>query len=128
MSNVRRHNEVRLASHETQIEVPTLVFPTECIKDWPSFHAESARLFGFPEFYGKNMDAWIDCLSYLGEEDGMCTVKLRPGEVLTLRVPEFEEFSKNHSEVCAGLLECTAFVNSRYIEANEGYRIVLLLE
>jgi len=127
-SNVRHRNETRLAAHETQIKVPTLIFPTERIKDWPSFHAESASLFGFPDFYGKNMDAWIDCMSYFGEEDGMSTVKLQPGEVLTLCVPKFEEFSKNYSEVCAGLLDCTAFVNRRYIEANEGFRIVLVLE
>lgn len=108
--------------------MPTLVFPTERVKDWPSFHAENARLFGFPEFYGKNMNAWIDCLSNLGDEDGMCTVKLRPGEVLTLCVPRFEAFSKAHSEVCAALLACTAFVNRRYVEAGQGLRIVLVLE
>ena len=108
--------------------MPILVFPTQHIKDWPSFHAECARLFGFPEFYGKNMNAWIDCLSYLGDEDGMSTVKLQSGEMLSLRIPSFGEFSKNHPEICAGLLDCTAFVNARYIEAKEDFRIALILE
>ncbi len=38
---------------------------TEHITDWETFHAECARVFGFPQFYGRNMNAWIDCLSYL---------------------------------------------------------------
>ena len=107
---------------------PYVGLKTDAIYDWTSFHAECQRAFGFPPFYGRNMNAWIDCLSYLGEEDGPCTVKLQPGEMLTLRVPRFEEFSKNHSEICAALLDCTAFVNGRYIEASEGSRIVLVLE
>ena len=108
--------------------MPILVLPTERIKDWPSFHAECTLLFGFPAFYGKNMDAWIDCLSYLGAEDGMNTIKLKPGELLSLRIPGFQKFFKDHTEICTALLECTAFVNSRYIEANEEFRIVLVPE
>jgi RNAse (barnase) inhibitor barstar len=37
------------------------------ISDWKSFHAEFRRVFGFPEFYGHNMDAWIDCMTSLDE-------------------------------------------------------------
>ncbi len=45
------------------------------LKDWDSFHQEFARVFGFPEFYGNNMDAWIDCMSWLSDpEDGMSIV------------------------------------------------------
>ncbi|MGC8001097.1 barstar family protein, partial [Salmonella enterica] len=33
------------------------------ITDWDSFHTESAAAFGFPDFYGRSMDAWVDCLS-----------------------------------------------------------------
>ncbi|WP_198291405.1 barstar family protein [Methyloversatilis discipulorum] len=35
----------------------------ECdrITDWPSFHDEFNRVFQFPAFYGRNMNAWIDC-------------------------------------------------------------------
>ena len=55
------------------------------IADWPSFHAESRRAFGFPEFYGATMDAWVDCLSYLRDEDGMSTFRLKPNETLRIR-------------------------------------------
>lgn len=43
--------------------------------DWPSFHEEFAKAFGFPDFYGKNMNAWIDCMTYLDDPDaGMSTL------------------------------------------------------
>ncbi len=29
------------------------------------FHETFAREFGFPSFYGKNMNAWIDCMTSL---------------------------------------------------------------
>ncbi len=106
----------------------TLVLPTGRITDWPSFHAECARLFGFPGFYGANLNAWIDCLSGLGDDDGMTAIRLQPGQPLSLRVPGFEAFSTDHPEVCAGFLGAVAFVNKRYIEAGESYRIVLILE
>src|SRR5688572_7987636 len=36
---------------------------TQRITDWKSFHNLFAEVFGFPGFYGRNMDAWIDCMS-----------------------------------------------------------------
>jgi RNAse (barnase) inhibitor barstar len=106
----------------------TLVLPTERITDWPSFHAVCARLFGFPAFYGNNMNAWIDCMSDLTEDAGMTAVRLRTGETLTLRVPGYEAFARVCPEVSAALLECTAFVNQRYMNAKQSTRISLVLE
>ena len=37
------------------------------IKDWESFHQCFREGFGFPAFYGNNMNAWIDCMSSLDE-------------------------------------------------------------
>ena len=44
---------------------------TNQISDWESFHHLCKKEFGFPDFYGMNMNAWIDCLSYLDENDGV---------------------------------------------------------
>ena len=45
------------------------------IHDCNSFHDEFARVFGFPSFYGRNMNAWIDCMTSLDEpEDGMTSI------------------------------------------------------
>jgi barstar (barnase inhibitor) len=53
---------------------------TEAITDWQSFHESFKREMGFPDFYGMNMNAWIDCLTYLDEEDGMSRFHLRERE------------------------------------------------
>lgn len=54
----------------------TVRLNTNQITDWASFHLVCKEAFGFPEFYGANMNAWIDCMSYLTEEDGMTRFKL----------------------------------------------------
>ena len=57
------------------------------IRDWDSFHEEFARVYGFPDFYGRNMNAWIDCLTSLdAPEDGISSVHCEPGSVVTLEL------------------------------------------
>jgi hypothetical protein len=84
------------------------------IRDWESFHAVFSEALGFPGFYGRNMDAWIDCLSYLDEPDsGMTKVQVPPGSVLTLHVDRVDELASQAPEQYLSLLECAAFVNWR---------------
>jgi RNAse (barnase) inhibitor barstar len=90
------------------------------IFDWPSFHEEFSRVFGFPDFYGKNMNAWIDCMTSLDvPEDGMTSVHCLPGTVLTLELQDVESFAKRCSEQYRALIECAAFVNWRRLEVGE---------
>ena len=87
------------------------------IRDWNSFHEEFARVFGFPDFYGKNMDAWIDCMTSLdAPEDGMSNVHCEPGTVLTLELENIEPFANRCPEQHKALIECSAFVNWRRLE------------
>lgn len=32
------------------------------ISDWDSFHNVFSKAFDFPDYYGRNMNAWIDCM------------------------------------------------------------------
>ena len=96
------------------------------VRDWNTFHDVSAQAFGFPDFYGRNMDAWIDCLSYLEEGDGMCGFKLGTGERLDVRLLGFEDFARRVPEICTMLLMCTATVNLRYQESGDVPRVVLV--
>lgn len=90
------------------------------IKDWASFHAVFAEAFGFPDFYGKNISAWIDCLTSLdAPEDGMTKVHCAPGSVITLQLDHVREFRRTCPEQYAALIECSAFVNWRRIEAKQ---------
>jgi hypothetical protein len=105
---------------------PPLVRIDGCrIRDRRSFHDEFARVMGFPNFYGRNMDAWIDCMTYLDEDDGMRSITIQPGEVLTLQIDHYRDLRARCPELAMELLECAAFVNFRRIE--QGERPVLAL-
>lgn len=89
------------------------------ITDWPSFHEEFARAFGFPEFYGKNMDAWIDCLTDLDANTGMTTVDCGFASVVVLELWNVKSFRQRCTEQHDALIECAAFVNWRRIEKEQ---------
>ncbi|GMA16162.1 barnase inhibitor [Deinococcus metallilatus] len=101
---------------------------TARIHDWSSFHNVCAEVFGFPDFYGRNMDAWIDCLTYLDEDDGMSRFVLGEGEHLFILVPDFKEFSARVPEIAYAFLDCSSFVNKRYLEAKRMPRLALVLQ
>ena len=99
---------------------------TKRITDWESFHQLCKEQFGFPDFYGKNMNAWIDCLTYLNEEDGMSRFRLARGEMLHIEVSDTEDFNSRLPEIFDAFVECSAFVNRRYIEDNNSPVLSLL--
>ena len=39
----------------------------EDIIDEDSFHHAFKEVFGFPDYYGMNFNAWVDCMTYLDE-------------------------------------------------------------
>ena len=90
------------------------------IVDWPSFHATFADTFGFPAFYGRNMDAWIDCMTDLDEpEAGMSKVHAPPNGILLLKVLNVRAFAERCLEQFGALRDCAAFVNWRRREAGQ---------
>jgi hypothetical protein len=90
------------------------------IRDWASFHNEFAQLFGFPVFYGNNMDAWIDCFTSIdAPDDGMTSIHCAPGTVMTLELENVRRFAQRCPEQYNALIEAAAFVNWRRIEVGE---------
>ena len=89
---------------------------TESITDWRSLHEACRKAFGFPDFYGMNMDAWVDCMSYLDEDVGMTRFNLAQGEKLHIEVTATGSFNRRLPEIFDALAECSAFVNQRYVE------------
>ena len=87
--------------------------------DWPSFHAESQEKFGFPDFYGRNLDAWIDCLSGVRDDDGMSSVALAPDESLLIEVRDSDALRIKAPHILEALQECIEAVNERYAESGE---------
>ena len=90
------------------------------ITDWDSFHSVFAEALGFPSFYGRNMDAWIDCMTDLDDPDaGMTAVHASPGGVVTLQLDGMRSLAERCPEQYHALVECSAFVNWRRVEAGE---------
>lgn len=99
---------------------------TKEILDWKSFHEVCKATFGFPDFYGENMNAWIDCMSSL-DDTGMTRFDLSDGQTLTVEIAQTEEFKGRVPEIFDALLEDMAFVNQRYIEGGSSIRVALIL-
>ena len=90
----------------------------DLITDWQTFHTVFSDVFGFPGFYGCNMDAWIDCLSYLDDPGAeMSSVHVQYGQTLSLVIDNAQSFKHRCPEQFAALVECAAFVNWRAVEA-----------
>ncbi len=96
------------------------------ITDWDGFHDVFAKAFGFPAFYGRNMNAWIDCMSCVdAPELGMTTVHVQDGEVCVIRLTNAAGFPSRCPEVYAALTECTVVVNWRNLEAGDETMLAL---
>ncbi|MPQ85047.1 barstar family protein [Pseudomonas sp. MAFF 730085] len=88
------------------------------ISDWQTFHSVFAEIFGFPSFYGRNMDAWVDCLSYLDDPSAeMSSVHAKRGQALSLIIDNAQSFKRRYPEQFEALVECAAFVNWRMVVA-----------
>ena len=99
---------------------------TRLITDWNSFHDVFARALGFPDYYGRNLDAWIDCMSSLNDpENTDNSVRAKPGEIVVLHFEHMAEFKNRCQKQYEAIIECAAFVNFRAIV--DGYEPVLAL-
>ncbi|MFT4112930.1 barstar family protein [Silvibacterium sp.] len=106
--------------------VSSVVIDCASIADWGSFHDCFAGAFGFPGFYGRNMDAWIDCMTSLdSSEDEMSTIHCASGSVLTLQLENVTGFRERCPEIYDALIDCAAFVNWRKLEVGESAVLAL---
>ena len=104
------------------IDVPFSVFESE-----DAFHKAFAEIMGFPEFYGRNWDAWIDCMSYLDDPAaGMTQVSLKKNEQLEFKIIGYE-FTEDldRSDVFRDFCICAGFVNSRFGEWQSETRLII---
>jgi Barstar (barnase inhibitor) len=65
------------------------------LRDWHSFHSTFAGAFGFPDFCGRNMDAWIDCMTSLdAPDDGLTTIHGTAGDPVILQLDNADTVPK----------------------------------
>ena len=105
----------------------TLVeIPIREIVDRDSFHTVFRVALGFPEYYGRNMDAWIDCMVTVDDPTaGMTSVTVEPGALLVLSINGVEDFRDRCPEEYEVLVNCVAAVNQDRI--SDGLPPVLAL-
>jgi len=89
------------------------------ITDFPSFHAACKAALGFPDTYGNTMDAWVDCLSYLRDEDGMSKFRLKPNEVLEIVIKDAAVMKAAVPDILEEMTYCVAGINERYDDYGE---------
>ena len=110
----------------TMTPCPKVPIDTNRIVDWNSFHDVFAEAFGFPDFYGRNMNAWVDCLSSLDDpEDRMTTVHTPKGVVVVFELSDATDLSQRRPEIYQTIIENVAFVNFRKLEAGEAAVLTL---
>lgn len=79
--------------------------------DWDTFHEEFQRVMGFFDGYGRNMDAWIDCMYDMFINGGLTKFNLQTGDIFILKICDAEDFQRRCPEVFSELIACTALVN-----------------
>lgn len=100
--------------------VESLEIDVSEVKTWDDWHDVMDKAFGFPDFYGRNSNAWIDCLTSLDEpEDGLTQVHVEKRKVMVLRIRGMARLRKVDIDMYEALIEDAAFVNYRRLEAGE---------
>jgi len=89
------------------------------ITDWDSFHTVCADTFGFPAFYGRSLDAWVDCLSYLRDQENMTKFLLKPNEMLEITITNADILRQSNPDLLEEITFCIAGINERYDDYGE---------
>lgn len=102
-----------------------LVLNFSQVNDLESMHLLLKEKFGFPDFYGKNVNALIDCWTSLRyPEHEMTKVSLSPEEILELKIvslPMDSFIVLNH------FLIAVQSVNQRYLDRGSKPVLSLIL-
>ncbi|WP_426336556.1 barstar family protein [Pseudoduganella sp. R-31] len=94
------------------------------IGDEAAFHAACQAALGFPSGYGATIDAWVDCLSYLRDEDNMTRFRLKPNEVLEIVITDAR---KMPGDLLEEISYCVGGINERYEDYGEKPALKLTL-
>ena len=77
------------------------------LTDWKTFHIEFKKELNFPDYYGENMDAWIDCVDDIADQP------------ILLQIINSGVLKKKAPDLLEAILEGSAFVNHRKYKNDE---------
>jgi RNAse (barnase) inhibitor barstar len=97
------------------------------IVDEASFHEQSRRAYGFPDSYPGTIDSWIDCLSYLRDDENMTKFRLKPDEVLQVVIVDAEQMRARLPDLLEEITFCIGGINERYEDYGEPPALELVL-
>lgn len=107
------------------MKVITLSIDFKEINDVTEFHNRVKQLFGFPDFYGNNFHALIDCLTSLRfPEEGVTSLNLKQDEFLLLKISNINNLDE---ELKHDFLLSIQEINNRSVLFGEEPAILLLL-
>ena|SRR5262245_40188546 len=81
------------------------------------FHDEAKRVLGFPDYYGRNLAAWLDCLSDL-------EVPQQGGVVLQFK--HYDAFAQSHAQLAQTILDSIESTSRRFMLT--GQRMLALVQ
>ena len=88
------------------MQTTVITIAADQISDWDSFHSVFQAALGFPEFYGRNMNAWIDCMTDIDDPSGgMTNVSVARGGLVALRIDDAPDFERRCPEQYRALIE-----------------------
>jgi RNAse (barnase) inhibitor barstar len=93
------------------------------IVDVSSFHDEFSRAFRFFDGYGRNRDAWIDCMTDLHGPKALSSLRLPAGESIEIVLKDSATMANSYPEIFAELLRLVRYANNLYGEAQKDVRI-----
>lgn len=97
------------------------------ITDEASFHQQSREAFGFPASYADSIDAWVDCMSYLRDDENMTKFRLKPNEVLEIVITNADQLKAAAPDLMEELAYCVGGINERYEDYGEKPALELVL-
>jgi len=97
------------------------------ILDEASFHRQSRDAFGFPASYADSIDAWVDCMSYLRDDENMTRFRLAPDEVLEIVILDADKLKAQAPDLLEELVFCIGGINERYEDYGEQPALALVL-
>jgi len=89
------------------------------LTDESAFHDAFAEALGFPDWYGRNWDAWIDLMTHLDVDSGSAEFCVQPSETVTILLDKAAAFRDRAPKLYNALIECAAFVNWRRLETGD---------
>lgn len=101
-----------------------VIVPLGQVTDRESFHDVFARILGFPSYYGRNMDAWIDLVCELDTERA-CALHVGKKGTLTLALQDVAIFRSSHPDLWDDLVDSASDVNFRRMIRGESALLAL---